>query len=106
MSLNNLTEEIHEANRDKGFWDGGLPNLTEKIMLVVSELAEAVEELRSNKSGYYEVNDKPEGVDVELVDALIRLLDILGYRGADVEKILTAKLAYNATRPYKHGRMF
>lgn len=106
MSLNSLAEEIHEANRDKGFWDDDNPNLTEKIMLVVSELAEAVEELRSDKPGYYEVNGKPEGVDVELIDALIRLLDILGYRGADVEMILSAKLAYNATRPYKHGRMF
>lgn len=106
MSLNDLTKEIHEANRDKGFWDDEIPNLNEKIMLVVSELAEAVEELRSDMSGYYEVDGKPEGVDVELVDALIRLLDILGYRGADVEKILTAKLAYNATRPYKHGRKF
>lgn len=39
---------------------------------------------------------KPEGVDVELIDALIRLLDLLGSRGVDVDELLRQKLAFNA----------
>lgn len=106
FSLNTLAHNIHEANRDKGFWDHHRP-LTETTMLIVTELAEAVEEERNgNPEIWYGPDGKPEGVDVELVDALIRLLDLMGARGTDVDAVMSKKLAYNAARPAKHGKAY
>ena len=49
------------------------------------------------------VKAKPEGVAVELVDALIRILDQLGYMRVDIDGLVAEKMAYNADRPIKHG---
>lgn len=54
---------------------------------------------------------KPEGPLSELADVIIRALD-LGYEehdeSGDIDLIdmIFLKLAYNATRPYKHGKKF
>lgn len=132
-NLNDLAEDIFEANRAKGFWNRERP-LTETTMLIVTELAEAVEEERAGRAGVWYSDPaydmhygadmvavegdhlahplrgsrsralKPEGVDVELIDALIRLLDLLGSRGTDVEELLRQKLAFNQTRAPRHGK--
>ena len=105
-TLAGLAAEIHAENKDKGFWDHERP-LTETTMLIVSELAEAVEEEREGREDmWYGDDGKPEGVDVELVDALIRLLDLLGSRYADVDLIMREKRAYNRSRPKKHGKEY
>ena len=104
--ITDLAVEIHTENKDKGFWDHERP-LTETTMLIVSELVEAVEEERAGREDmWYGEDGKPEGVDVELVDALIRLLDLLGSRFVDVDLIMREKRAYNATRPKKHGKEY
>lgn len=105
LNLTDLAHRIHTANREKGFWDHHRP-LTETTMLIVTELAEAVEEERAGNPEIYEIDGKPEGVDVELVDALIRLLDLLGARGTDVDAVLAKKLAFNAARHHKHGKAY
>ena len=46
---------------------------------------------------------KPEGVAVELCDAIIRIIDYLAYMGVDVEAVLMAKHEYNKGREYRHG---
>lgn len=105
-NLTRLASEIHADNRAKGFWDHERP-LTETTMLIVSELSEAVEEDRAGRGAvWYAENGKPEGIDIELIDALIRLLDLLGSRGVDVEELLAIKRDYNATRAAKHGKAY
>lgn len=134
-NLNTLAENIYLANWAKGFWDNPRP-LTETTMLIVTELAEAVEEERAGRAGVWysdpaydmhygeemvKVGDdhlaravlahrdrplKPEGIDIELIDALIRLLDLLGSRGTDVDGLLEQKLAFNAQRPARHGKAY
>ena len=52
------------------------------------------------------VKAKPEGVAVELVDALIRILDQLGYMRVDIDGLVAEKMAYNADRPIKHGKKY
>ena len=49
---------------------------------------------------------KPEGVAVELADAVIRIADLCGYLGIDLDAVIEEKMAYNAGRPYKHGKRF
>jgi NTP pyrophosphatase (non-canonical NTP hydrolase) len=42
-------------------------------------------------------------VPIELADVVIRVLDVAGRYGMDMEKAIKIKMAYNETRPYRHG---
>ena len=86
-----------------GNWQGN------KLMLIVSEVAEAQDELRKGHAAdetYHSLGNKPEGVPSELADVVIRVLDFCYTEGIDLESIIEEKLAYNATREYKHGKKF
>ncbi len=43
---------------------------------------------------------------VELADAVIRIADLCGHLGIDLDAVIEEKMAYNADRPYKHGKRF
>jgi NTP pyrophosphatase (non-canonical NTP hydrolase) len=98
--------------RDLANWQGN------KLMLIVSEVAEAQDELRKGNAAaltYYPTATvstsvdgphKPEGVPSELADTVIRVLDFCYTEGIDLEAIIEEKLAYNATRPRLHGKQF
>lgn len=192
FDINEVAKRIAFANNEKGFTFTER-EVDQKLMLVISELAEAQEELRDGKDIndiYYQVKDpslsavivyaphekheipsgvigKPCGFPVEIADAAIRLMHIAanfdlkieisnlpfesefelydsylleicraicqmqGYNpreesdfkiyldeaitlifklsekyNIDLEEVIEEKLAYNATRPMKHGRQF
>ena len=67
-----------------------------KLMLVVTELSEAMEGYRKN------LNDDKlphrKAFEVELADALIRLFDLAGALQLDVAGAFLEKLQYNRTR--------
>ena len=71
-------------------------NVGERFMLMVSELAEGFEGVRKN------LNDDRlphrKSVEVELADALIRILDFSGDHKLDVGGALVEKLEYNRKR--------
>jgi NTP pyrophosphatase (non-canonical NTP hydrolase) len=46
---------------------------------------------------------KPEGLPIELADAVIRILDYCEYAGIDLGVAIRQKMAYNELRPYRHG---
>lgn len=46
---------------------------------------------------------KPEGAFVELADCIIRILDTAGHYGVDMQALVEEKMAYNETRPFRHG---
>ena len=77
----------------------------EKLLLVHSELSEALEEYRDGHgfTDVYYVDSKPEGIPIELADAVIRLLDLAEIYKIDLSWAIQEKQAYNKTRAYKHG---
>jgi NTP pyrophosphatase (non-canonical NTP hydrolase) len=43
------------------------------------------------------------GIPSELADIIIRVMDIGGLYGIDIDKAVKEKLQYNESRPYRHG---
>ncbi|RTL20745.1 MAG: hypothetical protein EKK55_17320 [Rhodocyclaceae bacterium] len=105
--LNDLVKQVHENAVLKGWWDEKRSPL-EIHALIHSEVSEATEAVRGKQEDFYSTydlagNKKPEGQSVELVDAVIRIMDYFGERGWNFEEVLKAKMAYNTTRPHRHG---
>lgn len=106
MELAKLQAECWQIAEDKGFH--GLPSskdIPTRLMLIVSEIAEAMEEYRSGYAPdyvYYH-GPKPEGIPMELADAVIRILDLSGQFNINLEAAIREKMAFNKTRPELHG---
>ncbi len=99
---NGMSAGIHADNVKAGWYTDlstGEPkkvNVGEKLMLVVSEIAEGMEADRKNL-----MDDKlphRKGLEVELADAIIRIHDLAGYLKLDLGGAIMEKLLYNAKR--------
>jgi NTP pyrophosphatase (non-canonical NTP hydrolase) len=100
--INDKALEIHQAAVAKGFWEN--PNIGEKCMLICCEVAEAIEADRKSLMDSHLKHRR--GLEVELADALIRIMDLAGYLQIDLGGAIVEKLAYNAQRPHKHGSAY
>jgi NTP pyrophosphatase (non-canonical NTP hydrolase) len=97
-----LATQIKADNIAKGFVTNK-DNVGEKLMLVVSELSEGMEAWRK---GNRQDDHLPHrnGLEVELADAVIRIMDMSANLGLDVATAIVEKLVYNRSRPFKHGK--
>lgn len=101
-----LQRACHNASMTAGWWINPQTGFdtrdnpmcfSQKLMLTVSELAEAMEGDRKSL-----MDDKlPHRPmrEVELADAVIRIFDLAGAYGMDLGGAIAEKLAYNAQRP-------
>lgn len=93
--LSELNREVH------GFADDPIP---ERIALLHSEVSEAFEDYRNRRMQLtYREDGKPEGFPSELADIFIRLVGFAVSQGIDLDDVVAKKMAYNWTRPYRHG---
>ncbi len=125
MTIKELVEKAHKNARKHGFWEDwedwdsicwedGLPKredstldleelfnfnnaIATRLMLIVSELSEALEALR---------HEDKENFAEELADVAIRLADLCGGLCIDLEAEILKKMRKNKTREYKHGKAF
>jgi NTP pyrophosphatase (non-canonical NTP hydrolase) len=98
--LNDLARECHAANQtwwhDPATGEKLTRNKGELLMLIVSEISEAMEGERKNM-----MDDKlphRKMAEVELADALIRIFDYAGAFGYDLDGAVAEKRAFNAQR--------
>lgn len=71
-------------------------NMLEKLMLVVTELSEGVEAVRHGDWTNF---------SEEMADATIRIFDICGSIGIDLENEIAVKMGVNEQRPHMHGKL-
>ena len=108
MQIKELLQESHDTATEKGWWDSPDRNVPELLALIHSEVSQALEVYRIKGQDtlgdtWYSTTNKPEGFTVELADVLIRIADLCAEFNLDLEQALTEKMAYNKTRPYRHG---
>lgn len=117
MEIKKLIKDAHENAVNHGFWKDwkryGIDEISidnvqqikdefnncigNRLMLIVSEVAEAQEGLRHNNM---------DNFSEELADVAIRLADLCGGLEIDLESEIEKKMQKNKDRPYKHGKEF
>lgn len=118
MKVNEIVLNAHENAVNKGFWEdtyiihdirheNGITKsqkaylhnnaVSTRLMLAVSELGEGLEALREGDM---------DGFKEELADVVIRIADLCGGLGIDLEKEILRKMDANESRSYKHGKKF
>jgi len=107
VDITSTMKEVRRINGEHGFQSTGRGLFCEKMLLVVSEISEALEEFRKGRGLaeiYFSDELKPEGIPIEIADAVIRIFDFCEANNIDLEDALAIKMSYNERRPFKHGK--
>jgi NTP pyrophosphatase (non-canonical NTP hydrolase) len=106
MTIKELQHAAHAQAVASGFWNPPA-SLGAQLANMHSELSEAWEEYRAGRpldQIWYEPNTyKPCGFPIELADVIIRIADTAWVYGIDLEEAIRLKMAFNKTRPFRHG---
>lgn len=98
--VNDLGDLCHKDAKKAGWWPKKVKNnpmcFSHKLMLIVSELSEALEGDRKDLMDDHLTSRTMR--EVELADALIRIFDLAAAFELDIGGALVEKLEYNRTR--------
>ena len=96
-TLNEYSTHCHYASSAAGWWkDADHQTPAVKIALIHSEISEALEGLR--KDTFDDHLPHRKSIEVELVDALIRIFDLAGRLKLDLDGAFIEKMKYNESR--------
>lgn len=98
-----IASEVVSISIDHGFNDPN-QNKGECIALMHQELSEMLDGIR--KPGPDSHCPQFTSETVELADLVIRAMDYSGKNNLPLGQAILAKMEYNRTRPYKHGKLF
>jgi len=103
ITISALQEDVRIYTKEKG-WDDDR-TLGDLLLLVVREISEAYEEYRDwhEPNEVRVVHGKPEGIPIELADAVIRILSLCSKYDINLESALLMKHEFNKTREHRHG---
>jgi NTP pyrophosphatase (non-canonical NTP hydrolase) len=118
--IQELVNQCHATALDKGFYDktneiidvlGSHSELVtnykkseiaKRLMLITSELGEGMEADRDDNYGY----EKKSSFEDEMADVFIRLFDLCGWMGIDIDRQIKWKMGHNKTREKLHGKQY
>ena len=128
VKLNDACKEQAQMMKDKGFEPASIPT---QLMLIVSELSEALEADRKGMNAdvislenfVRDFDNNPsrtkdimfcsafksyvkDTFEDEIADAFLRLMNLCGIMGIDIEKHIKMKAKYNSLRPHKFGKAY
>lgn len=112
-SLSVYQDAAHATARAKGWWAAHMTpsgivmtphDVLAMLMLITTEVAEAAEDVRTGDMlTKFEQDGKPVGFPSELADIVIRVFDLAGGLGIDLQHELALKMMHNTTRTHRHG---
>lgn len=119
--FNKIAQLVNHVAMTKGFWEErvrlvneSLPDMktfadqcmvSSALSLIHSEISEALEASRHGNPNDDKITNY-SGVEAELADAIIRIMDLCYYKKWDIAGAIIEKIKYNTSRPYKHGKQF
>jgi hypothetical protein len=99
MHIREIQKDIYSLAKKQGLWKNP-PSIPECLAMVHAELSEAYEEY---KNGYipdhiYTFDGIPQGIPIELADAVILIMSISEHYGIDLQDAIRLKHLYNEER--------
>ena len=101
---NKIAKSIYKNAVNHGFWKDER-NDGEAMALIHSEISEALEAMRNDNPSSSKIIEF-SSVEEELADAVIRIMDYAFGKDLDIAGAILAKIEYNQSREYMHGKSF
>ena len=99
LSLNTLRDAIYQDAVEHGLFEE-----FDKIKDPVRQRRKLAMRIMEEAAEMYAAADDPEHYAEEAADVTIMTGDVCGYLGMDWHEAVMSKIAFNKTRPWKHGK--